>query len=48
MHPHGNKKGAGINNRAEFNLWKKEFWADQARKALDRKVGKTSSGACEL
>ncbi|MGU9857889.1 RHS repeat-associated core domain-containing protein [Pseudomonas sp. LF245] len=34
QHPNGNKKGTGITNRAAFNLWKKEFWTSQAKKAL--------------
>ncbi|QXH48218.1 RHS domain-containing protein [Pseudomonas xanthosomatis] len=48
QHPKGKQKGAGINNRQEFNLWKKEFWVSQAQKALDRKQSKASNGACEL
>ncbi|MCM2363684.1 RHS repeat-associated core domain-containing protein [Pseudomonas sp. SR18] len=33
QHPNGSKKGTGITNRAAFNLWKKEFWTSQAKKA---------------
>ena len=33
QHPNGNRKGTGITNRTAFNLWKKEFWTSQAKKA---------------
>ncbi|HCP1440097.1 TPA: RHS domain-containing protein, partial [Escherichia coli] len=39
QHPNGNKKGSGINNRQEFNLWKKEFWKSQAEKVLSNRGG---------
>ena len=39
QHPKGNAKGAGINNRREFNLWKKEFWKAQAEKTLGKRRG---------
>lgn len=39
QHPNGNTKGAGINNRREFNLWKKEFWKSQAEKVLNKRRG---------
>ncbi|WP_431191582.1 HNH/ENDO VII family nuclease [Pseudomonas fluorescens] len=49
QHPKGNKKGSGISNRREFNFWRREFWASQAQKALDRvHQGKSSNGACDL
>lgn len=35
LHPLGNK--GGIDNRAEFNQWKREFWYDQALKELSRR-----------
>ena len=35
LHPLGNK--GGIDNRDEFNQWKREFWYDQALKELSRR-----------
>lgn len=35
LHPLGNK--GGIDNRAEFNQWKREFWYDQDLKELSRR-----------
>lgn len=35
LHPLGNK--SGIDNRDEFNQWKREFWYDQALKELSRR-----------
>ena len=43
LHPHGNKKGHGISNRAEFNFWKREFWANQAFKELQKRIDAKSS-----
>nr|WP_265182805.1 HNH/ENDO VII family nuclease [Pseudomonas putida] len=43
LHPLGNKKGHGISNRPEFNLWKKEFWANQASKELQNRNTTTQS-----
>lgn len=35
LHPLGNK--GGIDNRVEFNQWKREFWYDQDLKELSRR-----------
>ncbi|WP_181004856.1 RHS repeat-associated core domain-containing protein [Pseudomonas putida] len=43
LHPHGNKKGHGISNRAEFNFWKREFWANQASNELQKRIDAKSS-----
>ena len=40
QHPFSNQEGKGVGNgeeRKDFNKWKKEFWAEQARKALEEK-----------
>ncbi|NIF27157.1 hypothetical protein F3J44_12345 [Pantoea sp. Tr-811] len=37
LHPHGNQKCRGINNRHEFNIWKRESLAYQANKELARR-----------
>ncbi|MGG8166915.1 hypothetical protein PGO42_09130 [Klebsiella aerogenes] len=39
QHPHGNTKGAGINNRQEFNLWKKSSGKRKPKKVLNKRRG---------
>ena len=46
LHPNGNKKGMGITNRAEFNQWKKEFWAYQSEQAMLKKNCSKFSSKC--
>jgi RHS repeat-associated protein len=42
MHPHGNKKGAGVGkSRADFDNWRKEYWQHRADNEL--KSRKSSS-----
>lgn len=43
MHPHGNKKGAGVGSvRPDFNNWRKEYWKNRATEELNHR--KKSNG----